>query len=120
MDSTELGRQCVLAWLIDGLVMVGVCVLLGRLGWVVSVLYILLRDGLFDGQSVGKRIIGLKVVAHEVQRPCTAPDSFVRNVLWMLPIVNVVMGVTGLHYLLHDPHGRHWGDRLADTRVIRA
>jgi len=97
-----------------------VAALLGRLGWVVSALYVLLRDGLFEGQSVGKRIMGLTVVAHHARQPCTFLDSAVRNSLWLLPIVNVVMGLTGLHDLVHDPRGRHWGDRLANTQVVHA
>jgi len=120
MDSTELGRQRILAWFIDALIILGVCALLGRLGWIVSSGYVLLRDGLFEGQSLGKRIMGLKVVAHQAQLPCTFLDSFIRNMLWLLPIVNIVMGFTGLHALVHDRYGRHWGDRLANTQVIRA
>jgi hypothetical protein len=47
-------------------------------------------------------------------------DSAVRNVLWVIPVVNVVLGFTGLHDLVHDPRGRHWGDRLANTQVVKA
>jgi len=120
MDSTELARQRVIAWLIDLLMLIGLSVLFRTLGYVVSAAYILCRDGLFDGQSVGKRIMGLKVVAHQQQLRCTFLDSFIRNMLWLLPIINIVMGFTGLHALVHDPRGRHWGDRLANTQVICA
>ena len=34
----------------------------GRAGLVVALLYLLLADGIFHGQSVGKRIFGVKVV----------------------------------------------------------
>ena len=34
--------------------------------------------------------------------------------------VNVLMGLAGLWTLMRDPVGRHWGDRLADTRVVNA
>ena len=43
-----------------------------------------------------------------------------RNVLWVLVPVNVVMACTGIYYLSSDRAGRHWGDRLADTRVVPA
>jgi len=120
MKQPEVSRQRVLAWLIDALIVLGLTVLFQALGGLVSLVYILLRDGLFEGQSLGKRIIGLKVVAHKDRLKCTFLDSIVRNLLWVIPIVNCVMGFTGLHYLLHDARGRHWGDRLANTQVIRA
>ena len=107
-DPAQLGRQRVLAWLIDGLMMMA------------SLGYLLLRDGLFEGQSIGKRIIGLKVIAHHPPVRCTYVDSIVRNILWLVPVVNVVMGFTGLQALVHDPRGRHWGDLLANTQVVRA
>ena len=118
MTSAELARQRIVAWLIDFLIVAGVSILIGGLSWFAGAAYILLRDGLFEGQSLGKRIMGLKVVAHQQQLRCTYLDSIVRNLLWVIPIVDFVMGLTGLHYLMHDPQGRHWGDRLADTRVL--
>lgn len=120
MTSTNLARERLLAWLIDVLLIVGLWTLIGPLSGLVGVGYLLLRDGLFEGQSVGKRIMGLRVVAHDAQLKCTFLDSIVRNVLWVIPLVQVAMGLTGLHYLMHDAEGRHWGDRLANTRVIRA
>jgi uncharacterized RDD family membrane protein YckC len=44
----------------------------------------------------------------------------IRNLLWVIPVVNLLMGLTGLYALFTDPAGRHWGDRLADTRVVNA
>lgn len=120
MDSTDLGRLRLLAWLIDLLMLIGFSALFGPPGWLVSAGYILGRDGLFDGQSIGKRIMGLKVVAHHPPVRCTYLDSLVRNMLWLVPVVNVVMGFTGLNALLHEPRGRHWGDLLANTQVVRA
>jgi uncharacterized RDD family membrane protein YckC len=122
MESEASAPKRIYAWLIDGLLLLGLWVLLAGsvLAWAGNVAYILLRDGLFDGQSLGKRIVGLKVVGHQHQRPCTYRESILRNVLWVIPVVNVVMGLTGLHALMHDPNGRHWGDRLAETVVVKA
>ena len=120
LSPTDVARQRVYAWLLDGLIVVGMLSIAGGVGWFMVVGYVLMRDGLFEGQSLGKRLIGLKVVAHDDQRPCTFADSAVRNFLWVIPIVHVVMGLTGLHDLLHDRHGRHWGDRLAKTQVVPA
>jgi uncharacterized RDD family membrane protein YckC len=82
--------------------------------------YWLLRDGFFTGQSIGKRLMGLKVVVGQAKKPCTFLNSIARNVLWVLPPVNVLLAATGLYYLSNDRAGRHWGDRLADTRVVPA
>ena len=120
MSTEEFARQRIAAWTIDLLIVLGLLLLRPGIRWLVSAAYILLRDGLFEGQSVGKRILGLKVVAHRDQVRCTFLDSAVRNALWVLPVVNIVMGLTGLQALLQDPRGRHWGDRLADTQVVAA
>ena len=120
MTSEELARQRVIAWMIAFLICFGLWIMFQGLGWLAGGAYILLRDGFFKGQSAGKRIMGLKVVAHRDRLRCTFLDSAVRNVLWIIPVVNAVMGFTGLHDLVHDPRGRHWGDRLANTQVIKA
>ena len=120
MSTEELARQRIAAWTIDLLIVLGLLLLLPGIQWLLSAAYILLRDGFFEGQSVGKRILGLKVIVHQNQVRCTFLDSAVRNVLWILLPVNIVMGLTGLQALLHDPRGRHWGDRLADTQVVKA
>ena len=120
MGTEELARQRIAAWTIDLLIVLGLLLLVPGIRWLISAAYILLRDGLFEGQSVGKRILGLKVVAHQERARCTYLDSAVRNALWVLPVVNLVMGLTGLQALLHDPQGRHWGDRLANTQVVKA
>ncbi len=120
MNSAELARRRVLAWLIDFLVIIGLSLPLQWIGSVAGTLYFLLRDGLFDGQSVGKRILGLRVLVLPQERRCGFQDSAIRNVLWIIPVMNLVMALTGLQALTHDPHGRHWGDRLANTRVVSA
>ena len=120
MTSEDLARRRVVAWMIDGLIVVGLWIMFQGLGWLAAAAYIPLRDGCFEGQSPGKRIMGLKVVTHKDQLRCTFLDSAVRNVLWVIPVVHVVMGFTGLHGLMHDPRGRHWGDRLANTQVVKA
>ena len=120
MSSIELARFRVYAWLIDLLLIVGLWMVADGLGWLVSAIYWILRDGFFEGQSLGKRILGLKVVVQPQERPCTFRDSCVRNLLWIVPVINVVTALTGLNYLMHDSQGRHWGDRLANTLVVKA
>jgi uncharacterized RDD family membrane protein YckC len=120
MAKGDLLQPRIYGWLIDMLIFIGLGALFGALGWVASTGYWLLRDGLFEGQSIGKRLMGLKVVMGKDRARCTFAMSALRPVLWIIPLVNLVMGFTGLHYLTSDPQGRHWGDRLADTTVVKA
>lgn len=117
MSAATLGRRRLGAWVIDLLLIIGVQVMAPVIGPVVGMTYLVLRDGLFDGQSVGKRIMGLKVVSDETGRGRWAASAM-RNVLWVIPVVNLAYAVTGLYALWHDADGRHWGDRLASTRVV--
>jgi uncharacterized RDD family membrane protein YckC len=117
MTAAHIAKLRLFAWLIDFLMVIGLGMLFYALGWAVSAGYWLLRDGLFQGQSVGKRIMRLQVVT-ERGEPCSLLRSFLRNALWVIPVVNAVTAITGLHYLLHDARGRHWGDRLAETHVV--
>ena len=120
MSPSVIARQRIYGWFIDMLIVFGVSFWLGGLTWFLTAGYILFRDSLFEGQSLGKRILGLKVVVGQDRRRCGPWDSVLRNLLWVIPIVQIVMGLTGLHYLVHDPKGRHWGDRLAKTLVVAA
>ena len=120
MAKADLVQQRIYAWLIDLGLFLGLGVLFGGLGWIASTGYWLLRDGLFEGQSIGKRLMGLKVVAGDARGPCRFPTSVIRNLLWVIPGINLLMGFTGIYYLSKDKAGRHWGDRLADTRVVKA
>ena len=104
---------------IDLCMVIGLGVLFSWLGWLASAAYWLCRDGLFEGQSVGKRLMGLKVVVQPEASRCTWRASFLRNVLWVIPLVNFLMISTAVYYWFSDPQGRHWGDRLANTVVIR-
>lgn len=111
-------RTRLAAWLIDLLMVLGVGVWFDGLGWVASGAYWLCRDSLFGGQSIGKRIMGLRVVS-DTDRRCDLKASVIRNVLWVVPGLNLLMGLASLLIVTNDPRARHWGDRLADTRVVR-
>lgn len=118
MTDRQLAWARIYAWAIDWLMVIGVSAFFYIMGWIASTAYWLLRDGLFDGQSVGKRLMGLQVLGPD-GRKATWGVSFTRNVLWAIPFVNLAMAITGLHDLFHDPRGRHWGDRLANSEVVR-
>ncbi len=111
-------RTRIAAWLVDSVVTLGLGIVFGGLGWLAGTGYWLLRDGLFNGQSIGKRLMRLRVIVASDGHSCTFGESAVRNVLWVIPVMNAVTALTGLYYLLHDSQGHHWGDRLARSTVV--
>lgn len=107
-----------LAFLIDLIIYTALFYGLGGLGHFLSMIYILFRDGIFAGQSIGKKVMGIQVV-HTDGRATHFVDSSFRNVLFLfyllLPVAIVVESVA----LLRSPERQRLGDRIAQTRVIR-
>lgn len=124
-----------------GLYLVG-----GRAGLVMAFLYLLLADGLFTGQSVGKRLCGIKVIFLPHRVAARFRESVLRNaplglvvLLRMMPDETLPAGASsggpsagtiaffagavligGLETLkvLSHPLGLRLGDVWADTQVI--
>ncbi len=71
-----------------------------------------------DGQTLGKRALGLRVVKAD-GTPVTWLPSVVRNLLRVVDALPGVYGV-GLASTLIDPHARRLGDIVAGTMVIHA
>ena len=108
----------------------------GRAGLVVALLYLLLADGIFHGQSVGKRIFGVKAVFLPMRTDARFRDSTLRNaplalivLLRMMPEpLGLRAGLAGLLVIgaveawkaVRDPLGRRFGDVWAQTQVVDA
>ena len=75
------------------------------------VAYLLFQDGLPNGQSIGKRIIGIRVVDRYSGEACGFGRSFVRNIFLAL------FGFIDLLFLSSELRQR-LGDRAANTIVI--
>ncbi|HEX9191696.1 MAG TPA: RDD family protein [Candidatus Deferrimicrobiaceae bacterium] len=90
----------------------------GILGGFLAVLYITFRDGLFGGQSIGKKIMGVRVV-HLDGRPISYVDSSFRNVLFiiylLMPLAIAVEAVAAFR----NPERRRLGDRIGKTCVVQ-
>jgi uncharacterized RDD family membrane protein YckC len=123
-----------LARLIDVSVAWGIFVLGERVGAVLALLFLLFADGMFQGQSAGKRICGIKVVHVPTRTAARNRDSALRNapfafvvILSMMPPplglyaffagALVVGGVEGLR-AVRDPLGLRLGDVWAQTQVV--
>jgi uncharacterized RDD family membrane protein YckC len=118
------------------LVAVGVFSLLPRVGILAAALYLLISDGFFRGQSIGKKLLALRVVLTEPGtegRPCTFRRSMIRNLpyaivvfLGSIPVfgwfIVLPLGVLFLlieaYFVYADEQGIRIGDIYAGTQVI--
>jgi uncharacterized RDD family membrane protein YckC len=117
INSAEMTTR-LLAFIIDLIVYIAIFYGLGGLGHFLAMIYILFRDGLFGGQSIGKKILGLKV-AHLDGRKIGFVDSSFRNILFIFYfLMPVAIIVEGFFAMMH-PHKQRLGDRIAGTMVIK-
>jgi hypothetical protein len=105
----------------------------GPAGALLALLYLLFGDGMFAGQSIGKKIFGVKAMFLPLRQGARHRDSFLRNapfgfvvILSMLPDISrwafwVGFGIVGALETLQvfrDPAGLRMGDTWAQTQVI--
>jgi uncharacterized RDD family membrane protein YckC len=77
--------------------------------------FLFVRDSLFRGAGIGKRMTGLRVVqVRDGKTPLTHGQGFVRWLSQFIPVFNLVDAVVPYG----DPLSRRYGDRWAGTRVI--
>lgn len=128
-----------LAKLIDALIVGALFAFPTFVGVLAGLTYILISDGLKDGRSIGKRIIGLKVVflSAEGETPCDFKQSIIRNspfaliIVWYMvvgwiPYLGKILGVAGalavagieMALIYTDERGSRFGDRIANTQVV--
>jgi len=117
-----------LAALIDGTLCI-VLFIVPILGWIIGTLYILFRDGLLGGGSLGKKILGLKVLHLEKNQNANFLDSILRNlplaaayILILIPVIGWIIApiivIAESLFVLSDEMGNRFGDRLANTQVV--
>lgn len=95
--------------------------------------YLAVADSLFDGQSIGKRIIGFRVISLEDGRPCGMRQSMIRNLPFLLPIglaivpfwgwilcvlLSIPLSFLELYFLFKLDSAHRLGDVMADTTVL--
>jgi uncharacterized RDD family membrane protein YckC len=109
-------------------------VLIPLLGPLFATGYLLFRDGIFPGQSFGKKVLKTQVVNQETGEPGSFRESVIRNLplainffMPMVPVVGHILGgITGTIIfiveavsLFTDPKHRRLGDKLAGTIVVK-
>lgn len=89
-------------------------------------IYSLVRDGVYQGQSMGKLICGLMVVNVEKNKPCNLIGSILRNLPGFATVLIafgfvycsfILLPVEPIATLAHEK-GLRLGDRWAKTQVI--
>jgi len=130
MQKADLTTRAV-AGFVDLLLIIGLARLPDILGFLSASGYILFRDGLFQGRSVGKKLIGLSVsMEDDEKRAATYRESIIRNVpfaaayiLFLIPYAGWVLGPLALSIeglvAMGDDRGMRIGDMLARTCVVQ-
>jgi uncharacterized RDD family membrane protein YckC len=124
-----------LAKFLDLLVVAALATFPGWVGDAAGLTYALIADGLLEGQSLGKRVVGLRVVG-EGGLPCSYLQSLQRNLtvglgvglmLLDVPFLWVVLWPLGALVLLFEAflavtgdEALRLGDRFAGTQIVVA
>jgi uncharacterized RDD family membrane protein YckC len=131
MQKADLTTRAV-AGFIDLLIVIGLARLPDIIGFLAATGYILARDGMFRSQSVGKKLIGLRIAPSDAPgRTASYRESLLRNappalafLLFLVPYVGWVLGplVLAVEALaaLGDDRGMRVGDLIARTWVVPA
>ncbi len=94
---------------------------LALLFYMIPLTYSLIKDGLGQGQSWGKKAMGLMVVHLDFNIPCTKSRSFFRNLITrfvsLFPLVGWLIEPV---LVIASSGGRKLGDLAAETMVIVA
>ena len=119
------------AKILDFIIIYAALEIVPRAGFFAGLVYLLIGDGLFDGRSLGKKLIGLKVVAEDTQTPCTFKSSILRNstlgigflfikISWLGWIAVAIVSIFEFIMLLGNTKGMRLGDELAKTVVVES
>jgi uncharacterized RDD family membrane protein YckC len=128
-----------LAKFIDFLVAGALFAIPSFVGPLAGTTYLLISDGLKGGQSLGKRIIGLKTVTLDTGAPCDFRKSLIRNspfavlilfcfLVGWIPYLGKVLAAAAalaifaveISLIYTDSLGARFGDRIARTVVVPA
>jgi uncharacterized RDD family membrane protein YckC len=106
--------------------------------WVIaSIIYLLVCDSFFEGQSIGKRLVGLKTLYMDDETKkyerATYVQSAIRNsgfalavLLGIIPFVGIVFKILGcllvfieIYFMYSDAERMRIGDIYAKTKVVQ-
>ncbi len=102
------------------------------IGPIVGAVYLLFRDAI-QGRSLGKILVGLRVVKMDNWLPAGITESISRNLILAITGLFAILGGMGfgafgivlaiitvfvMMQIHKDPDGRHIGDQLAGTKLL--
>ena len=127
----------IIAKTIDFAIVAALYEIIPAIGFFAGLMYILLCDGVFDGKSVGKSLIGIRVVDKDNRENCGYKESIFRNfpfaaaflvfgIFKVIPLLGwlisfaVIAGIVIFECLviIGSENGMRLGDELANTLVI--
>jgi len=89
--------------------------------FILPIIYSLIKDGIGEAQSFGKRAVGLMVINVNTNQPCTKMNSAGRNILFSIisniPFIGLLLEII---MIFANPEGRKLSDLAAGTQVIDA
>lgn len=118
-----------IARVIDILIALAFFRVIPSVGFWFGLVYLFIADGFWNGQSVGKKLLGLRVVKYGTRGTVSFKESIVRNFpiiigffLFPIPFIGwlflTVVLILEFLMILGSDHGRRIGDELANTLVI--
>ncbi|MBF0328899.1 MAG: RDD family protein [Nitrospirae bacterium] len=121
----------ILAKAVDLVIIAAAVSIVHQTGYLAGIIYLLISDGLFDGRSLGKKIMRLKVVSVKDGRAGDFRDSILRNsivasalLVYAIPFFGwiLALGIVVFEFLLMlgNSQGMRLGDDLAATKVVNA
>jgi uncharacterized RDD family membrane protein YckC len=119
------------AKILDFIIIAAAVEVIPKAGFFAGIAYLLIGDGFFDGRSLGKKLIGLRVVSADTNTPCTFRNSILRNsifgigflfykMLWFGWIFIALISIFEFIILLGSRDGMRFGDEIAKTIVIES
>ena len=83
--------------------------------WLIYIAYILLNDGLPNGQSLGKKLLSIKVINKASAESCSYGESFIRNITTVIPFLAMIDAL-----MIFGIKRQRMGDKIANTLVVNA
>lgn len=117
------------ARILDFIIVVAIIETIPKVGFFAGLTYLLIADGFFDGRSLGKKLIGLRVVMVDTKQSCSFRESILRNstfgigfLLYKIPFIGwIVIFLIALFefiILLGSRDHMRLGDEFAKTIVL--
>jgi uncharacterized RDD family membrane protein YckC len=130
----------IIAKTIDFIIVAALFEIIPKIGYFAGLIYLLIADGLFEGRSIGKRLIGLKVIYYNSSNKaiaCGFKESIFRNfpfvigyilsgIFGIVPLIGwifsfviifIILAFESL-VMLGSENGMRLGDEMAKTQVV--